>query len=317
MGYISEIRKKVGHDEIIIVGASVVVVRDGKTLLQRRRDNGLWATHGGCVEIGEDVETAARRELREETGLTAGDMTLLGVYSGEDARYTYPNGDKVSVVDVVYLCADFTGEIAPQESEVAALEWFDLSALPHEREISPLNRRPIRDAAARYAATPARCRGPKTPDIGRKLDTLRMIARLFNAQSITWALGASALLYIRGIVDDFHDLDIMIADGDIDRATAVLDTLGQRLPPEGNAMYATKHFYEYVIDGTDIDLIAGYTLVRDDKRHEFPLTREKIAGAVSLDGETVPLQALADWREYYLLMGREGKARLINEALEK
>lgn len=62
MGYIREIRQKVGHDEILCVGAGVWVYQNGQLLLQRRRDNGCRGMHGGCVELGEEVEAAARRE---------------------------------------------------------------------------------------------------------------------------------------------------------------------------------------------------------------------------------------------------------------
>ena len=79
MSYVSDIRKKIGHDPLLIVGASVIVVNEkGQTLLQRRADNGLWNYHGGCTELYENVETAARRELLEEVGATAGQWTDLG-----------------------------------------------------------------------------------------------------------------------------------------------------------------------------------------------------------------------------------------------
>lgn len=142
MGYVREIRKKVGHDEIIIVGAGVIVYRDGKVLLQKRRDNGCWATHGGCVEVGERVEDAARRELFEETGLVAHDLELLGVFSGEDMRYTYPNGDMVSIVGITYVCSDVSGELRPDSEEVAQLMWFGADALPED--ISGPDRAPMR-----------------------------------------------------------------------------------------------------------------------------------------------------------------------------
>ena len=44
MGYIFDIRKKLGHDPIILTGAGVVLVNDKKEiLLGRRADNGYWA----------------------------------------------------------------------------------------------------------------------------------------------------------------------------------------------------------------------------------------------------------------------------------
>jgi ADP-ribose pyrophosphatase YjhB (NUDIX family) len=135
MSYTEEIRRKVGHDRIIMVGAGVIIYKDGKALLQRRRDNGLWAIHGGGVEIGERVEDAARRELFEETGLSADKIELLGVFSGPGMMYEYPNGDKVSIVSVVYVCGDFSGEALSETAETVELKWFDFDSIP--TDISP------------------------------------------------------------------------------------------------------------------------------------------------------------------------------------
>ena len=81
MGYIMDLRKIVGHRRLLMPGAGVFPIRDGKVLLQRRKDNGLWADHGGAVELSEKVEDAARREMQEETGLMPGEMEFLGIYS--------------------------------------------------------------------------------------------------------------------------------------------------------------------------------------------------------------------------------------------
>ena len=128
--YMKKIRGFIGNDRLQTVGTSVHIYRDGKLLLQKRRDNGCWAEHGGYVELGEIVEDAARRELLEETGLTAHSLELIGVFSGEQLFYTYPNGDQVANLDIAYLCEDFSGKIAMQEDEVAGLQWFDIDDLP-------------------------------------------------------------------------------------------------------------------------------------------------------------------------------------------
>ncbi len=142
MGYIQDIRKKIGHDVIIGVGAGVFIYREGKVLLQRRRDNLCWSMHGGGLEIGESVEDAARRELFEETGLVAGELELLGVFSGKDMLYTYPNGDRVSIVGIDYICRDFSGELSPEAEEILELSWFDIDDLP--QDISPPDRGPMK-----------------------------------------------------------------------------------------------------------------------------------------------------------------------------
>lgn len=59
----------------------VAVVCDGALLLiQRGRGAGLgsWSIPGGRVEFGETLEQAARRELLEETGISAGALRYLG-----------------------------------------------------------------------------------------------------------------------------------------------------------------------------------------------------------------------------------------------
>jgi len=139
--YIKYIREKVGHDMIIMVGCGVFVYKDGKVLLQRRRDNGCWAMHGGGMEIGETTEETAKRELFEETGLIAERLELLGVFSGLDMMHTYPNEDKVYIVGITYICQEFTGSLSNETDETSELRWFDIDNIP--ADISPPDKRPV------------------------------------------------------------------------------------------------------------------------------------------------------------------------------
>ena len=69
----------------------VAVDAKGRVLLIRRGHppfEGRYALPGGFVDVGETVEDACRRELAEETGVRAGRLELIGVYSdpGRDPR---------------------------------------------------------------------------------------------------------------------------------------------------------------------------------------------------------------------------------------
>lgn len=131
MGYVSELRRYVGHSPIIHTCASVIVENErGRILLQKRADNGMWGYCGGAVELFERVEDAAKRELLEETGLSAHELELFGVFSGEDQHFIYPNGDEVSTIDILYICRKYSGELRCQEDEVSALDFFDIDDIP-------------------------------------------------------------------------------------------------------------------------------------------------------------------------------------------
>ena len=129
--YIMDLRKIVGHRPLLQVGASVIVEDDkGRILLQLRSDNNCWGYAGGSVELDEDVEEAAKRELFEETGLIANKLSLFGVFSGKDTHYIYPNGDEVSNIDIVYICKDYSGELRCQKGEVNDLIFFEKDNIP-------------------------------------------------------------------------------------------------------------------------------------------------------------------------------------------
>lgn len=143
--YIMDLRKIVGHRPLLQVGASVIVEdAHGRILLQLRGDNHCWGYAGGSVELDEQVEDAAKRELFEETGLIAEELDLFGVFSGEDCHYVYPNGDEVSNVDIVYVCRKYTGTLRCQTSEVDDLRFFSTNEIPEN--ISP----PVRKALMKW-----------------------------------------------------------------------------------------------------------------------------------------------------------------------
>lgn len=135
MGYIEEMRQLVGHRPILLVGAAVLLTDEqGRLLLGLRSDNHCWGLPGGGMEPGEDLETTARRETREETGLKAGPLTLFGVYSGPQLFYIYPNGDQVYNVTVVYTCHQYSGALQNND-EHRTWQFFAPGELPEA--ISP------------------------------------------------------------------------------------------------------------------------------------------------------------------------------------
>ncbi|HVZ81682.1 MAG TPA: NUDIX domain-containing protein [bacterium] len=106
-------------------------VFDGRkrVLLAKRTDNGLWCVPGGHVDLGETLAQACVRELREETGLEAQVLRLIGVYSDTAGSLHIAQGPEWHTVRVSFLCKVTGGELTPSE-ETSELGFFDLAALP-------------------------------------------------------------------------------------------------------------------------------------------------------------------------------------------
>jgi 8-oxo-dGTP pyrophosphatase MutT (NUDIX family) len=130
VGYVQALRRKIGHDPIIMTCAGCAVLDGaGRLLLQQRGDDGgPWGLPGGAMELGETIEAAAVRETFEETGLRVRPDRLLGVYTG--AAHIYANGDVVQSVVVVLTATYVEGTLTEDGIETVGLGWFPLDDLP-------------------------------------------------------------------------------------------------------------------------------------------------------------------------------------------
>jgi 8-oxo-dGTP pyrophosphatase MutT (NUDIX family) len=136
MEYILELRKLVGHRPLLMVGtATLIVDAANRLLMMKRSDNGSWGLPGGGVELGEELKTAASRELREETGLEGDQLNLFGIFSGREFFYRYPNGDEVYGIMIVYLAQAWHGEVCLND-EHTEWDWFAAADIP--ADLNPL-----------------------------------------------------------------------------------------------------------------------------------------------------------------------------------
>ena len=108
-------------------------------LVQRAHEpfKGCWALPGGYVDEGESLETAACRELLEETGLSDIVLSQMGAF-GDPGRD--PRGHTITIV--------FGGMLplgrkvsAKAGDDAGALQWFNIRQLPtlafdHEKIIN-------------------------------------------------------------------------------------------------------------------------------------------------------------------------------------
>jgi 8-oxo-dGTP diphosphatase len=112
-----------------IVGVGAVVLDGDRVLLVKRAHEplkGEWSLPGGAVELGETLETAIVREVREETGLTVEVGPMVDVL---DRLRHDPNGRlKYHYVLIDFVCRPATGVLCCA-SDAEAAEWAALNNL--------------------------------------------------------------------------------------------------------------------------------------------------------------------------------------------
>ena len=109
------------------VGLGVMVMKDGKVLLGKRKSShgsGEWAWPGGHLEYMESFEMCARREVREETGMEIKNVRFLRLYNLKEYAPKH-------YADLGFMAQWAKGEprvLEPKKCE--RWEWFNLNALP-------------------------------------------------------------------------------------------------------------------------------------------------------------------------------------------
>jgi 8-oxo-dGTP diphosphatase len=124
---------QVGSLAYFRIGVSALIFDGGHVLLAHRRDIDWWNLPGGGMELGETVEEAVCREVREETGLEVVVEYLVGVYSKPQKRE----------IVLTFRCRVIGGELTPTE-ESRACAYFAPDALP--LNTLPKHRQRVEDA---------------------------------------------------------------------------------------------------------------------------------------------------------------------------
>lgn len=108
----------------LVPAASVVVVDEqGRILLQRRRDNGMWALPGGAMNFGESLPDCAVRETREETGYEVELTGIVGTYTNPGHVFAYDDGEVRQEFSVCFLARPVAGQLTVSE-ESTDVRWF-------------------------------------------------------------------------------------------------------------------------------------------------------------------------------------------------
>lgn len=125
-----EIRRVVGDDPLIVVGAAAFVQDGDRVLLQQRGDNGRWGLPGGSMELGERLDQTAVREAREEAGVEVEPVRLIGLYSAPRPALAPQSRDRTQVVFAHFECRLLGGTPRADGVESVDARYFSVDRLP-------------------------------------------------------------------------------------------------------------------------------------------------------------------------------------------
>ena len=140
--YYRVLREKIGPMALFNPSVAAVIRNDrGDILFQRPRGSeDVWSLPAGAMELGETPAMAMVREVYEETGLRVDPVAVLAVLGGDSFRFTYPDGNQVEYLVVVFACTILSGELGCLDGESAELRYFSAEgrpplALPYPEDI--------------------------------------------------------------------------------------------------------------------------------------------------------------------------------------
>jgi len=139
------------------------LVQNGTVLLARRGSKrkvhpNRWSLPGGHIESGEDAETAMRRELIEEIGVTPEHWQFVGRFVSESLPEAFATFH-------VYHVDKWRGCPRLIDDEHTELRWFTAAAIGCEAELAP-------------------------PQLGEMLGNLAMLRRVEPAQALPGSTGS-------------------------------------------------------------------------------------------------------------------------------
>lgn len=140
--------------------------------------------------------------------------------------------------------------------------------------------------------------------------TLEKVVHAFEEEKVKWAISCSANLFFRGIVDDFHDLDLLIEESYIPIVKSIMKKLGaDLLESEDIEECKSNVFMEYKLDGIDFDIISGFRVITFGTQYLYELNPRDIE-FIKVENVNLPLVPMeAQFLLYAMMEGWQRQRR--------
>lgn len=140
------------------------------------------------------------------------------------------------------------------------------------------------------------------PEYCERKETLFKIALEFEKANIRWGLGCSTNLFLRGIVDEFHDLDLIVEIEDIPYIKNIMENMEGVLKATGGNGFCESNIYmHYQLNRVDVDIISGFRVVTFGTEFLYNFNIEEIEN-IKINNIHIPLISVEALYVLYCMM---------------
>lgn len=144
------------------------------------------------------------------------------------------------------------------------------------------------------------------------------LAKRFTEKNIHWALGCSMNLFCRGIVDDFHDLDLIVDIRSVNKIKKEMEDMGAiLLQTGGNGFCESDVYLHYQLGRVDVDIISGFRLITFNTTYYYKYDSDEIdwTGVMELNIPLISMEAL--YVLYYMMEGWQPRRKFKRVLIEE
>lgn len=141
----------------------------------------------------------------------------------------------------------------------------------------------------------------------------------FKKFNVGWALGCSMNLFLRGIIDDFHDFFYLVNIKDIDKIKKIMEEKGAILTETGGNGFCESDMYmHYQLGRVDVDIISGFRIVTFGTEYYYPYKSNQVDIVEVMDNIKVPLVPMeAMYILYYMMEGWQPRRKFKRVLIEE
>lgn len=135
---------------------------------------------------------------------------------------------------------------------------------------------------------------------------------------VRWGLACSTNLFVRGIVDEFHDLDLIVDIKSIPKVEKIMKEQGAILKETGGNGYCESDIYMHFQFGrVDVDVISGFRVITFGTHFEYYFNPEELQ-FIELEDKNIPLISMeALYLLYSMMEGWQARRRFKRVLIEE